>query len=267
MDTSAGAGIITVQALYDGNGNFYPDGKTFAISTNSTSQGVKNMPISVAIPGSSDPVASADLLSVKTEEQGTLLLNLTEEEYIELIRDASPSPGGSSNLQQVTDNGNITTKEIDVVDGDGNTRAALSPLGIVATTSTDGATGLAIVTLDGGSINELEYTAPEGSGHLLAPSLTSNQKWILPDASGTVIIGHTGTILIQGNGSTINFAASVPSGYNSAYASLIQNRAPGEHAVIMNAEVSGTILNIGIYSLEGAPISGSYTCTYLLTAI
>jgi hypothetical protein len=88
METSAGAGIITVQALYDGNNNFYPNGKTLAISTNSTVLGAKNMPIAVAIAGSTDPVATADLLSVKTEEFGTILLNLTESEYIEIVREA-----------------------------------------------------------------------------------------------------------------------------------------------------------------------------------
>ncbi len=96
MATEAGAGIVTVVALYDANNNFYPDGKTFAISTNSAVMGAKNLPITVSIPGAIGAVETADLLIVKTDEFGDLYLNMTIDEYTELLRLAGDSSGTPS---------------------------------------------------------------------------------------------------------------------------------------------------------------------------
>lgn len=82
-------GIVTVTALYDNDKNFYPNGKTFAIPTDSlVMPNTVPLPITHVIPGATTPINYYPLLEVKTKEVGSLFLNITLVQYAALVRAA-----------------------------------------------------------------------------------------------------------------------------------------------------------------------------------
>lgn len=305
MATEAGAGIVTVVALYDTNNNFYPDGKTFAISTNSAVMGTKRLPVAVSIPGATDPVETADLLIVKTDEFGDLYLNLTIEEYAELLRSAGGGDNPGANLtatyigyggsdNKLTGDADFTRTNSRIFIGwngvnyyqlQGNSFAAKVSLIILGNPAGGNSTNLTInddaqlitatkpfringvsKNMEIGS-NYIRHNNGSNKGSFLFPDVSSDPEWTMPNTTGTVIVGAQGQFEIVGNGVDINFTTAVPAGYNLAFVQVVENLAPTEHAVVMNASVSGTTLTVGLYTIEGAPISQTYNISYLLTAI
>lgn len=78
-------GLLTVIALYDKDLKFFPDGKQFTIPTDSAILGTKVLPTERKVPGTTEYVATAPLLTIKTIEFGDLYLNMTLSQYFAAI--------------------------------------------------------------------------------------------------------------------------------------------------------------------------------------
>jgi hypothetical protein len=95
--------LITITALYDKDLSFFPSGKQFTITVETTQLlGKKILPTVVVIPGTTSYIPESPLLVIKTLEYGNIYANLTHSQYFALVAATYASAGAPEQTLELT---------------------------------------------------------------------------------------------------------------------------------------------------------------------